>query len=111
MEWGDYYMNEDDYAMQVGMGAGYRVGRFFCFFLFAFSEDIWGTKLVKHVVILYRRTVRSLRVILTLSTREGETRRRKGRLRARTHLTTQNLEDLRRRRKPETRRPMTVSFS
>merc|ERR1719225_2046559 len=69
-------MNEDDYAMQVGMGAGYR------------------------------RTVRSLRVTLTLSTREGETRRRKGRLRARTHLTTQNLEDLRRRRKPETRRPM-----
>ena len=40
MEWGDYYMNEDDYAMQVGMGAGYRVGRFFCFFFFAFSEDI-----------------------------------------------------------------------
>jgi len=27
MEWGDYYMNEDDYAMQVGMGAGYREDR------------------------------------------------------------------------------------
>ena len=36
MEWGDYYMNEDDYAMQVGMGAGYRVGRFFCFFFLLF---------------------------------------------------------------------------
>ena len=31
MEWGDYYMNEEDYAMQVGMGAGFRVRSFFLF--------------------------------------------------------------------------------
>ena len=34
MEWGDYYMNEEDYAMQVGMGAGFRVRSFFLFFSF-----------------------------------------------------------------------------
>ena len=36
MEWGDYYMNEEDYAMQVG--AGFRVRSFFSFLFCCFCR-------------------------------------------------------------------------
>ena len=46
MEWGDYYMNEEDYAMQVGMGAGFRVRSFFVFFFFfAFCRTHGGVRI------------------------------------------------------------------
>ena len=37
MEWGDYYMNEEDYAMQVG--AGFRVRSFFFFSFLLLLQD------------------------------------------------------------------------
>ena len=111
MEWGDYYMNEEDYAMQVGMGAGFRVRSFFLFSLFFlhFVGLMEGNGL-RYVLILCRRTVQSPRVTPTLSTREGETRRRRGKQRARIPRTTQNLEAPRRRRRRETHPLKTVSI-
>ena len=113
MEWGDYYMNEEDYAMQVGMGAGFRVRSFFFvfFFLLLFVGLVGGKGLMKYVVNFCNRTVQSLRVTPTLNTREGGTRRRgRGKQRARIRRTTQNLEAPRRRKRPGTHPPKTVSI-